>query len=180
MVIVGVLCGTLFANLFQSFYRERFFLFDTSYATTLENLQINRFVIFKMALMKYSKDFFMLCLFCTTYIGIPYIMLHSVYKGFCIGFLISTATMKFGFTGLLYFLAYITPQYLIIIPVLLYTYKKGYQLNRQLYFNKELGKPTIKYYFPYVLILIAAIALASFLEGFINAGLMKRIMLLLL
>lgn len=172
----GLALGTIFANLFKDFYMSEFFLFNDSYMNRLQNADLDRFMVCEIAFVDYIKEFGLLILLCTTVIGKPYILLNCMYKGFGLGFVISTATMRFGWKGILFFVCYISPQCLIYIPLLIWTYLKGYELNCEL--TGKFGREKISYrkYLPFVLLVLLMIVLMSLLEGYINTSLLRMIM----
>lgn len=174
---IGIVFGAVVSNLFRDFYINNFFLFDDSYLQTLKTGELNHFVIFQMALITHLKEFTLLCILTTTMFGVPVFMGHSVYKGFCAGFLVATATMRYGIEGILFFLSYLFPQYIILIPLYIFVYLKGYELNYRLYSRSEGSRVKFSNYLPYFIILLALIGIASFLEGFINTSILKMIMI---
>ncbi len=177
LFIPGLVAGVIFANAFQSLYIDQFFLFDDSYVESVTTVQLDQLILFQMALLKYLKEFFLMGLLSTTIIGIPCLFLHNFYKGFCIGFIISTATMRFGIQGILFFLCYCMPHYLLLGPLWVYLYYKGIALNQALYQKTETHSVRFSKYIPIIFVVLIIIGIASYLEASINAGLMKKIML---
>ena len=128
-LLIGVVLGAVVSNLFRGFFIDQFFLFDDSYINTLKTEELNHFVIFQMALIRHMKEFGLLCLLTTTMFGIPVFMFHVGYKGFSIGFIVSTAVMRYGMKGILFVLGYLFPHYLLLIPLYIILYFKGYEVN---------------------------------------------------
>lgn len=174
---VGIVVGTIVANLFKGFYINDFFLFQDSYYQTLKSEELNSFVVFQMALIRNVKSFGLLVLLATTMIGTPCFLAHATYKGFGVGFLISTAAMRFGINGILFCLGYLFPHGLLLFPLLLITYVKGYQLNYQLYAKNDPARIRLSTYIPLLLLLLLIILIGSLLEGYFNAGLLRQLML---
>lgn len=173
----GILIGTVVANVFRGFYINDFFLFQDSYYNALKVKEIDCFSVFTLSLISNIKSFALLILLATTMIGIPGYMLHIGYKGFSVGFLISTAVMRFGIGGVVFFLGYLFPHYLVLIPLYLIVYMKGFHLNERLYSKNESNRVRFMSYMPSILLLLVLLFIASLLEGYFNTGLLQQIML---
>ena len=174
-LLIGVVLGAVVSNLFRGFFIDQFFLFDDSYINTLKTEELNHFVIFQMALIRHMKEFGLLCLLTTTMFGIPVFMFHVGYKGFSIGFIVSTAVMRYGMKGILFVLGYLFPHYLLLIPLYIILYFKGYEVNYRLYSKSVETRVRFANYIPYLFILIALIVVASFFEGYVNTSLLKKL-----
>lgn len=173
--LFGIIMGVLFANFFSPTYAKEYFLFDQHYFSFLQSMDIDCVVVFQLALVSYIKEFCFLILLSITIIGTPILLLHDMYKGFLVGFLISTATMQFGLKGVLYFFACLFPQYIILAPLYLFVYMKGHEIQGLLYQQHGFRKSYLMNYIPMLMVLLCLITLGSFLEGFLNTEVMKRI-----
>lgn len=173
----GVILGTLLGNLLKSYYLDNFLLFDNNYVKALSSSSIDSLSVAQMAFISYFKSFGLLCLFITTIIGTPCLYGHCIYKGFSIGFLITAATLRYGFKGILFFFVYYFPQGIILIPMLIMTYLKGYELNFLLFYRKEHEHVKISDYLPYLIVLFIALIIASLMEGYINTAVIKYVMI---
>ncbi|MDO5294629.1 MAG: stage II sporulation protein M [bacterium] len=179
-LLFGVGLGTIFANISKEFYLDRLFLFNDSFTKTFETMDLDKFMITQMAFVDYIKEFGLLILLSTTILGKPYIFIHCTYKGFTLGFILSTAVMRYGLKGILFFICYISPQYLIYLPLLVWTYLKGYEVNCKLVGRREGDHFRIKSYVPNLFFLLIMIILISLLEGYVNTSLLHMIMLKLM
>ena len=175
--IIGIVLGTLMANFGKGIYLGSYFLFDDTYLASLKDANINCFVVTQMALFKYLKSFGLLLLMLTTMLGVPYMLLFTTYKGLSIGFVAATAMMKYGVSGIWFFLGYYFPHYMIIIPVLLFVFFKGYDINYNLYARGEHRRMSLSTYIPIIGLIILLIFVASLMEGYINTSLIRTIML---
>ncbi len=173
---LGVVLGTVMGNVLKEYYQSSFMLFNSDYINALKSSNIDSLSVSQMAFISYIKSFGLLCLFVTTIIGTPCLYSHCIYKGFSIGFLITAATLKYGLKGILFFLAYNFPQGIVIIPMLIILYVKGYELNYLLFSRIEHEHVRLSKYIPYVLILLIAIIVASLMEGYVNTNIMKYFM----
>lgn len=176
-VFAGALLGTLCSNLLKEYFTEQFFLFDESYLSRISNMQMDQLAVTGMAFIQYCKEFGLLILLATTMIGAPYLLFHCTYKGFCLGFILSTSVLRYGMKGVLFYLCYISPQCLIYIPLLVLTYLRAYRVNAELYSTVERQELHISKFIPSLLFLLLMIAIASLLEGYLNTSLLRMIML---
>lgn len=176
-LFIGIVMGALVSNLFRDFYINQFFLFDDNYLNKLSTGEFNQFIIFQMASVNHLKEFALLCLLTTTTLGIPAFLIHASYKGFCVGFLIATSAMRYGIQGVFFFIGYLFPHYLLLIPLYIILYLKGYEVNYKLYSKSEMARMKVVAYVPYLIIMVAMIVVASFLEAYVNSGLIRTIML---
>ncbi|MDO5519063.1 MAG: stage II sporulation protein M [bacterium] len=179
-LLFGVGLGTVFANVFKDFYMDRLFLFNDSFIKTFETMDMDKFMITQMAFVDYIKEFGLLILLSTTILGKPVIFIHCSYKGFTMGFILSTAAMRYGLKGILFFICYISPQCLIYLPLLIWAYLKGYEINSKLIGRGACERFHIRPYVPNLLFLLLMIVLISLLEGYVNTSLLHMIMLKLM
>ena len=173
----GVVLGTLLGNFLKDYYLDSFMLFNPDYINTLKDSNIDGLSVAQISFMSYIKSFGLMCLFVTTIIGTPCLYGHCIYKGFSVGFLLSAITLRYGLKGILFFLSYNFPQGIIIVPVFVMLYIKGYELNYHLFYRIEHERVKISEYIPYIIILLIAIIVASLMEGYVNTAVMKYLVL---
>lgn len=178
--LIGLILGTLTANLFRSYYIQDLFQFYTNYLENISKIDVDKFSIFQMAVIHNVKEYLVTFILCITILGIPYIIWRSLYKGFLVGFLLSVATMKYGMMGVTIFLLYIIPHYIFYIPALLITYLKGFEMSKRLYFQDSLPyyskRKIILDTLPYMLLVFFFMLIGAFLEAYVNTGLIKKIL----
>ncbi len=176
-LLLGVVLGTVFGNVLKNYYLDTFVLFNPDYIKALKESNIDGLSVAQMAFVSYFKSFGLMCLFVTTIIGTPCLYGHCVYKGFSVGFLITAATLRYGAKGILFFLAYNFPQSLLIVPMFVMLYVKGYELNYQLFSRVEHEHVKLSQYIPYIIILVIVLILASLMEGYVNTNVVKYLVL---
>lgn len=176
-LFIGVLLGTACSNVLKEFYIDQIFLFDDTSLARISQMQLDPFAITGIAWIGYIKEFGLLVLLSVTMLGAPYILFHCTYKGFCMGFILSTAVMRYGVKGVLFFVCYISPQCLIYVPLLAMTYLEAYRANAELYSSVDRKELRIRNYIPKVFALLLLITITSLLEGYLNTSLLRMIML---
>lgn len=184
LLFVGLLIGVLFSNLLRDIYIGELNILNTAYFNALEKTKLDYSSLLKYVLAHNFKEFVVYWLFCFTIFGLPFIALAIGYKGFLIGFLISTVTMQYGLKGILLFFAYLFPQAIVYIPIMLVSLEKGYEIASGLRYssknNKLLSKHVI---FEYLIIfLIASIFLfiGSLLETYLGSAFLRKTLSLFL
>ncbi|BCN31407.1 hypothetical protein bsdtb5_27020 [Anaeromicropila herbilytica] len=179
LLIFGVIIGTLFANIFKGVYLNNTALSDNIDISKIGTLNINYINLLKYVLINNYKKYFLIWLFNVTILGIPFMTLFIFYHGFCAGFIIAITTMQYGMKGILLFLTYLFPQYIIYIPVYIITLWKGYEICRGMNHSTNKGmKSKLQYaikQLPIVLILGVILFLGCILETYLNTYFIQKV-----
>lgn len=174
----GVLAGVVFANLFRKYYIHDLRVLNYTYQSILSNQPLDYLGLLKYSLLNNLKEFFAFWILCLTILGIPYVVVAIVYKGIQVGFLISSVTILYHTKGILLFFAYIMPQALIYIPVMLISLQKGYQLAQASSVrNQHHTKPSrtmVLGYLALILLLLALLGIGSLVETYLGSALLKK------
>lgn len=179
LLLLGVLLGTIFANLFKDIYLSDITLTNSMNISKINTLQINYGSLLKFVLENNYKKYFLLWILSATVIGIPFMVLFIVYHGFCTGFIISISTMQYGLKGILLFLAYIFPQYLIYIPIYIFALWKGYDMCINMYYNTKTNMKSkmgvVIERLPFILVLAVMLLLGSIVETYFNTFILQKV-----
>ena len=182
LIVVGLLVGILFANVFQPFYYDMMINYHNHIFPEIVREDIDYSGLFFYILGKNFREFIVFWLLCITVLGIPYMLFKLVVFGFTTGFFISSVAMQYGIKGLLLILAYIFPHGLIYIPIMILSLYNGYRLSRTINYDNpgSLGF-IIRHLKSYIFLLIfltALILLGSFLEAYVGSFFLKKILVL--
>ena len=184
LLFVGVFIGILFSNLLKDTYIGDLTILNTAYFNALDKTKIEYTNLLKYVLAHNFKELLVFWLFCFTIFGLPFIAFSIAYKGFLVGFLVSTVTMQYGLKGMLLFFAYLLPQAIVYIPIMLVSLEKGYELASALRYpsknSKMLQKQTI---FEYVIIIILTsifLIIGSLLETYLGSAFLRKTLSLFL
>lgn len=184
LLLLGIVIGALYANLFQDGYLNELKTYNLMGLDQVITLDINYGALLKYVLVKNFKAFFLIWIFSVTILGIPFMILYILYNGFSIGFLVSICTMQFGFKGIIVFLGYIFPQYLIYIPIYILTLSKGYSLCNEMYYtNNGVKKGKMSLFIERIIpIIFLAILLfiGSIVETYANTYFVQKVSLMIL
>lgn len=183
LIIVGLLSGILFANLFQPFYYDLMTNYQNNIFSDIVRENIDYSGLFLYIVKKNLKEFIIFWLLSITILGIPYMIFKLIFYGFTIGFFISSIALQYGIKGILLILAYIFPHGLIYIPVIILCLYNGYRLTRTIYYDNSghisvIAKQLLKSYILLLIFLTVLILLGSFLEAFAGSFFLKKILVL--
>lgn len=178
LFLIGLLIGVFCANLFRKYYVSDMKVLDYTYHNIMENQSLDHIDLLKYTLMNNLREFLIFWVLCFTILGIPYVIFAIVYKGFEIGFLISAVTILYGSKGILLFFAYIMPQALVYVPVMLICLQKGYQLAQYSYYRSrnhtEMRRSVILGYIAIILLLVSMIGIGSIIETYFGSAFLKK------
>jgi len=178
LLILGLFLGILCANVFKVNYITQIRNFKTDIFPRIVGNDIDYMGLFLYILGNNLRDFFIYWLLCITILGIPYIAYKITSFGFFTGFLISALTLEYGVKGLLLVIVYVFPHGILYLPVGLISLYKGYRLCSFIYRDNRANIKVIarelRANIGLILILALALLVASFLEAFPGAYLLKK------
>lgn len=178
LLIFGVFLGILCANVFKDNYFGQIKDYETDVFSKITANDINYSGLFRYILGKNFNGFIVFWLLSTTILGIPYMALKITSFGFFTGFFISAITMEFGMKGMLLVVVYVFPHGLLYLPIALISLYKGFELCKTIYHDNRSHiagvAKLLKSYAVIILILAVALLIASFLEAYPGAFLLKK------
>jgi stage II sporulation protein M len=179
LLLIGIVLGTIAANIFQRFYINDLETINRYFGTNVNLIEINYGSLMKYIITRRLKEFAMVWISCCMVFGMPLLSLLITYKGMCIGFALSSTILCYGFKGVTLYFAYIFPQCIIYIPVYILMVKKGYELCESLYFSGKASyrgkKGVVREYVPILLILLLFLGIGCIVETYINSALVRNI-----
>lgn len=178
LLILGLFLGILCANIFKVNYITQIRNYNTDIFPRITGSDIDYAGLFLYILGKNLGEFFVFWLLCITILGIPYIAYKITSFGFFTGFIISALTLEYGMKGLLLIAAYIFPHGLLYLPIAVISLYKGYGLCSYIYCNNRADFTTIirqlKSNIVLILLLALSLLIASFLEAYPGAYILKK------
>ena len=182
LLIFGLFLGVLCANIFKENYVGQMQSYESNLFSKIASNDINYAGLFRYILGKNFNSFLVFWLLSITILGIPYMALKVTSFGFFAGFFISAVTMEYGIKGLLLVLVYVFPHGLLYLPIILISLYKGFELCRTIYQDNRTHiagiAKLLKSYAAIILVLAAALLVASFLEAYPGAFLLKKTLVL--
>lgn len=147
---------------------------DTLYR--MKYMTVDSGVLFAYVLCKRCRNFFVLIIMATTYLGLVFCGGITVKYGFSIGFFISTAIYRYGIKGLLLGIVGAFPQYLCYVPAILLLIRWCEELHRSIYFYHNItgqGKKSLPGRLGKLALILMVLVLGCILECFVNPVLLK-------
>jgi len=176
--LIGLVMGVLFANLLKKYYISDMKVLDYTYQSILSNQELDYVGLLKYTLLNSLKEFALFWILCLTILGIPYICMAVCYKGMQTGFLLSSVVIIYGTKGILLFFAYLLPQALIYVPVMIMCLKKGFILAQQSYYRSKNRSTDTKMsalgYAALILILLTLLFLGAIVETYFGSAVLKK------
>ena len=178
IVIIGIICGSLFIVILNSSDKNLVIEYIESYISSIKDNSFNYIDIFKNTIISNYGAVFIISVIGFTYFLAPFNILILFYKSFVIGFSISSLILTYKIKGLLISIVYIFPH--LLINILLFSILTAFTLklsinminhiikkkdvNMRVYFNKYL------YTFIFIIIIIT---FTTIYESFLSPSLLK-------
>ncbi len=175
--IIGIFFGVFFVNNMQESPKEEIQTYINNFIEKMKSLQnIDNATLLKNSIIQNAIFAILIWFFGTTVIGLPIVFGLVLYRGFCLGYTISSFITILGIgKGITFILASLLFQSLLTIPAILGLAVSGFKLYKSIIKDKakeniklEIARHTI-----FSLIMIAILLLASVVEIFISTNLMK-------
>lgn len=120
--LIGIILGVVFINHINDAQEAEIGQYINKFITSLKgNYEINKGELLKASLLENLKLVLGMWFIGSTVIGVPIVLGIVLYRGFCIGYTISSAIAILGTQkGIVFFLTTIFAQNIIIIPVIVF------------------------------------------------------------
>lgn len=177
LFIIGIFLGVFFVNNMQESPKEEIQTYINNFIEKMKSLpNIDNATLLKNSIIQNAIFAILIWFFGTTVIGLPIVFGLVLYRGFCLGYTISSFITILGIgKGITFILASLLFQSLLTIPAILGLAVSGFKLYKSIIKDKakeniklEIARHTI-----FSLIMIAILLLASVVEIFISTNLMK-------
>lgn len=172
LFIAGFLIGIFISIGFRNYYFTEIKNYYEEVVYNLKACEIEYTRFFGEVVIKEFSSYFLLILFCISILGIPYILWYLIYKGILWGIFMGISVIQYGIKGVAVGLLYGFPHWIFLIPVIAATLHKGYYISvngpKKKAFTEQI---------PSIFILMGLLLVGCFLEAFVNARLLKQILL---
>ncbi len=174
--LIGITAGVIFINNTTDEQKIEIGEYINNFITSLKgNFEIDRGELLKSSLLENFKLVLGMWFIGSTVIGIPIVLGIVVYRGFCIGYTVSSAITILGMQkGIIFFLTTILMQNIIIIPVIISLAVSGMKLYKSIMKDKRRENIKLQIIRHTIISIIAFIflVLASFIEVYISTSLL--------
>lgn len=177
--LIGIVIGVIFINNVSENQGLEITNYITSFVSSLkENNEINDFVLLKDSIKKNVVLAAILWFMGSTVIGISIVYLIVAFRGFCLGYTISSMIATFGlWKGILFILSTIFLQYIIFIPCIIALSVSGMRLHNSI--MKDRRKENIKLevlrHTVFCTFILVFMIISSFIEVFVSKNILINI-----
>ena len=177
LFIIGIFLGVFFVNNMQESSKEEIQSYINNFIEKMKNLQnIDNMSLLKNSITQNIVFAVLIGFFGTTVIGLPIVFGLILYRGFCLGYTVSSFIAILGIgKGIVFIFASLLFQSLLSIPAILGLAVSGFKLYKSIIRDKakeniklEIARHTI-----FSIIMIAILLVASIIEIFISTNLIK-------
>lgn len=180
---ISFLLGILLMNLCSDLFLGEEGIFNASSMNRLKYFEVENSRFFQYALWKHLKEYFILGLISTTFLGIAAAYFGIALRGMMLGMLITGAIIRYGTKGLLLILAGFFPQQLLLFPASFLMICWCYQNCCSFYFPAKAVWPIYRnkksQFLRQILILtwiVGVVLIGSILESYVNPILFSDVM----
>ena len=147
---------------------------DTLYR--MKYMTVDSSILFWYVLCKRCRNFLVLIIMATTYLGWIFCGGVTVKYGFSVGFFLSTAVFRYGIKGILLGIVSIFPHYLCYLPAMILLLRWCEDMHRSIYFYHNTtgqGKKSLPGRLGKLALIWIALVFGCLLECFVNPALLK-------
>ncbi len=176
ILIIGIACGVIFINNINEEQKAEISKYISDFISSLKNnYEINKAELLKNSLIENFKLTLGMWFIGSTVVGLPIVFGIVLYRGFCIGYTVSSAIAILGAQkGIIFALSSILLQNIIIIPVLLVLSVSGIKLYKSIMKDKRKENIKLEIIRHTVVSIIGLIflVLATIIEVYISSSLL--------
>ena len=179
LFIIGIFSGVLFINNIKEEQFNNISNYINTFIEKIKNIEsINSLQLLKASLWQNIGVALLIGFFGTTVIGIPVVFGLIIYRGFCLGYTISSCIAVLGTSkGLAFLLSNLLLQNIIVIPTIIAIAVSGFKLYKSILKDKrkENIKLEIIRHIVFCGIMVILLVMASLIEVFISNNMLKMV-----
>ncbi len=177
LFIIGIFLGVFFVNHIEEEQKLEITTYFNSFIEKIRNTEkLDYMVLLKNSMGQNIVLAIVLWFFGTTVIGIPVVFGLVLYRGFCLGYTISTCITIMGLSkGVLFALILLLLQNIIFIPSVLALAVSGFKLYKSIIKdrNKENVKVEVLRHTIFSFIMLLLLMLSCVVEIFLSTNILK-------
>ena len=175
--IIGIFLGVFFINNMQDTQKNEISEYINTFITNFKNSSdVDSLQLLKTSMIQNIILGIAIWFFGTTVIGIPVVFGIVLYRGFCLGYTISTCITVMGLSkGILFVLITLVLQNLIFIPAIIAIAVSGFKLYKSIVKDRKVDniKLEILRHPIFSLIMMLLLIISSLVETFISTGILQ-------
>lgn len=176
--IIGIFLGVMFINNIQETQISEISTYINDFINKLKNIEhLDSMSILKNTVIENIILATLIWFFGTTVIGIPIVFGIILYRGFCLGYTISTIISVMGIgKGILFIFMSIVMQNIIFIPALIAIAVSGFKLYKSIVKNrnKENIKIEILRHTIFSSIMLLLLCISALIETYFSTNILKN------
>ena len=178
LFLIGTVIGIIIMNFGKSMLLEDAGLLDEYTLYHMKYMTVDSSALFYYILGLRLKNFLILVVLSTTYLGLVVCAGTALWYGLSAGAFLAALMIRYGIKGLLFAVLGIFPQYFLYIPAMTMLIMWCETLNRGIYFKNEFSRDaesgilTPKRIMK-LLGILAVVFVGCMLESFVNPGIMS-------
>lgn len=176
LFIIGIIIGVIFINKSNQLQIEEISSYINRFVDSMkENIQINQVALLKESIISNLILVVTIWFVGSTVIGIPIVYGIVLYRGFCLGYTISSAMLTLGIKGILFSVSTLLLQNILFIPALLALAVSGIRLYKSIIKDKrrENIKLEITRHTIFCLLMAMVIGVSVLLEVYVSMSFMQ-------
>ena len=177
--IIGIFLGVFFVNNMQEMQKSELSTYMSEFIQKLkETKELSYMELLKTSFVQNMILAIIIWFFGTTVIGIPIVFGVDLYRGFCLGYTISTCIYIMGLKkGIIFILISLMLQNLLFIPAILALSVSGFKLYKSIVKDKrkENIKVEIIRHTVFSLLMLIILLLSSIIETFISTNILTKL-----
>lgn len=181
LFMAGFIAGIFLINMNSNFFVGENGIYNTGTINRLKYLEIENSTFFRYVTAGRFKDYLLLGLMSTTYLGIVIAYGAAAFQGMMLGMVITVAVIRFGLKGILLVLSSFFPHQLLLLPAGAMMLMWCCQNCRALYFDRRTiwnGELKKKYFFRQLIMLVwilMVVMIGCILESYVNPMLLMDV-----
>ncbi len=176
--IIGIFLGVMFINNTQESQITEISTYMNTFIEKVDNIEnLQSMILIKTSLIENLILALILWFFGTTVIGIPVVFGIILYRGFCLGYTISTIIVIMGFQkGILFVFSTLLLQNLIFIPAIIAIAVSGFKLYKSIVKDrkKENIKIEVLRHTIFSIVMLLLLCISAIIEILISTNLLKK------
>jgi len=181
LFMAGFIAGIFLINMNSNLFVGEDGIYSTGTINRLKYLEIENSTFFRYVTAGRFKDYLLLGLMSTTYLGIVIAYGTAAFQGMMLGMVITVAVIRFGLKGILLVLFSFFPHQLLLLPAGAMMLMWCCQNCRMLYFDRRTiwnGELKKKYFLRQLIMLVwilMVVMIGCILESYVNPMLLMDI-----
>ena len=173
----GMLLGIITMNLGKSILLENTGLLDEYTLYHMKYMTVDSSALFYYVLGLRMKNFLLLAVLATTYLGMAVCVGTTLWYGFSVGAFLAALMIRYSLKGIIFAILSIFPQGIFYIPAMAILLLWCEQLNRGIYFKngfaEEEGELAFGRKILQLVLILGIMLLGCLAESFVNPGIMS-------